>query len=127
MLLAPIRYGAGVKGKITDSFLYGLPVLTTSIGAEGIDPFPGFVADSKEELVAKAIRHYNDYTSLRNCQLWGWQLLRDKFSDSKNSHRLKASLTSLADTPLQLIMFGESLRSSYYFSKFLEAKQNLKE
>ena len=32
---APLRYGAGLKGKIGDSLAYGLPVVTTSVGAEG--------------------------------------------------------------------------------------------
>jgi hypothetical protein len=34
--VAPLRFGAGVKGKITDSWLAGLPVVTTPIGAEGM-------------------------------------------------------------------------------------------
>jgi glycosyltransferase involved in cell wall biosynthesis len=33
---APLRYGAGVKGKITESMAAGLPVVTTAIGAEGL-------------------------------------------------------------------------------------------
>jgi hypothetical protein len=36
VLLAPLRYGAGIKGKIVDAWRYGLPVVTTEIGAEGI-------------------------------------------------------------------------------------------
>ena len=35
-LLAPLRFGAGVKGKIADAWLAGLPVVTTPIGAEGM-------------------------------------------------------------------------------------------
>ncbi|NDG85749.1 MAG: glycosyltransferase, partial [Proteobacteria bacterium] len=34
--LAPLRFGAGVKGKILEGFRYGLPVVTTSVGAEGL-------------------------------------------------------------------------------------------
>lgn len=34
--ISPLRYGAGVKGKINMSMAYGLPVVTTSIGAEGM-------------------------------------------------------------------------------------------
>lgn len=34
--IAPLRYGAGVKGKIIDSLYHGVPVITTSIGAEAI-------------------------------------------------------------------------------------------
>lgn len=35
-MLAPLRFGAGVKGKITDSWREKLPVITTPIGAEGL-------------------------------------------------------------------------------------------
>jgi glycosyltransferase involved in cell wall biosynthesis len=34
--VAPLRYGAGVKGKIVTSMHYGCPVVTTGIGAEGM-------------------------------------------------------------------------------------------
>lgn len=34
--LAPLRFGAGLKGKILDSWMHGLPVCTTPIGAEGM-------------------------------------------------------------------------------------------
>src|SRR5262249_48696085 len=35
VFVAPIRFGAGVKGKIGEAMSYGVPVVTTSIGAEG--------------------------------------------------------------------------------------------
>ena len=34
--VAPLRYGAGVKGKITQSMALGVPCVTTSVGAEGL-------------------------------------------------------------------------------------------
>lgn len=37
IMVAPLRYGAGVKGKVLEAMSYGLPVVTTSIGAEGIE------------------------------------------------------------------------------------------
>ena len=36
IFVSPLRYGAGVKGKIGQSMAFGLPVVTTSIGAEGM-------------------------------------------------------------------------------------------
>ena len=36
--LAPLRFGAGLKGKILDSWAHGLPVCTTPVGAEGMFP-----------------------------------------------------------------------------------------
>ena len=49
VFVAPLRYGSGMKGKIGQSMSYGLPVVTTSIGAEGImlqDDETALIADS---------------------------------------------------------------------------------
>ncbi|HWX87480.1 MAG TPA: glycosyltransferase, partial [Solirubrobacteraceae bacterium] len=37
LMVAPLRYGAGLKGKVTQALAVGLPVVTTPIGAEGIE------------------------------------------------------------------------------------------
>ncbi|MFQ6599075.1 glycosyltransferase [Flavobacterium sp. C3NV] len=37
IFVAPLRYGAGIKGKIGQSLEFGLPLVTTNIGAEGFD------------------------------------------------------------------------------------------
>ena len=47
LMVAPLRYGAGMKGKVTQSLGAGLPVVTTSIGAEGLN-----VIDGEEMLIA---------------------------------------------------------------------------
>jgi GT2 family glycosyltransferase len=50
--LAPMRYGAGVKGKITDAVCAGLPIFTTPIGNEGIGLEHGreaWICNSTEE------------------------------------------------------------------------------
>ena len=36
VVVAPLRYGAGVKGKVAESLSYGVPVVTTQVGAEGM-------------------------------------------------------------------------------------------
>lgn len=41
LMVAPLRFGAGIKGKIGTALSHGLPVVTTSIGAEGMDLLPG--------------------------------------------------------------------------------------
>ena len=47
LFIAPLRYGAGIKGKIGQSMEFKLPLLTTDIGAEGFD-----FGDLKEYIVA---------------------------------------------------------------------------
>jgi glycosyltransferase involved in cell wall biosynthesis len=61
--VAPLRYGAGVKGKINQSMSYGLPVVTTSIGAEGLEAVDGediLIADSPADFAQKVILLYSD-------------------------------------------------------------------
>ncbi|GAB5413088.1 MAG: hypothetical protein Cons2KO_06910 [Congregibacter sp.] len=56
MAMVPLQYGAGVKGKVIEAVNQGVPVLTTSVGAEGI-PEAGqvmWIADSAEDLAAQA-------------------------------------------------------------------------
>jgi glycosyltransferase involved in cell wall biosynthesis len=67
LFVAPLRYGAGIKGKIGQSLEYSLPLVTTSIGAEGFD-FGSFVdamiADDAEGLAQKILAAYT------NEELW---------------------------------------------------------
>ena len=61
VMVVPLRYGAGVKGKVGESLAYGLPVVTTGVGAEGMgltDGANALVADSPEEFAAAVVRLY---------------------------------------------------------------------
>jgi len=63
VLVAPLRFGAGVKGKIVESMAHGLPVVTTSIGTEGMDLTDGeniLTADTPEEFAGKVVVLYQD-------------------------------------------------------------------
>jgi GT2 family glycosyltransferase len=57
-LVAPLSYGAGVKGKITSALAAGLPVVTTRVGAEGIPQGSDhalLIGDTDEELAANVL------------------------------------------------------------------------
>lgn len=61
--VAPLRYGAGVKGKVTQSLAQGLPVVATSVAAEGLDLVSGehlFVADDPAAFAERVIELYTD-------------------------------------------------------------------
>ena len=72
MSIAPLRYGAGVKGKIGQSLALGVPCVTTSIGAEGMDLEDGvsaMIANNAIDFAAKIERVYGDeelWAALRN-------------------------------------------------------------
>jgi glycosyltransferase involved in cell wall biosynthesis len=63
LFVAPLRYGAGIKGKIGQSLEYGLPLVTTDIGAEGFD-FGAFsnecIALNPEDFATKISSSYSD-------------------------------------------------------------------
>src|SRR5690606_28744823 len=63
LFVAPLRFGAGMKGKIGQSLAYRLPVITSSIGAEGMDLADGknvLIANTKEEYVTRILALYRD-------------------------------------------------------------------
>ena len=67
VFVAPLRYGAGLKGKIGQSMGFGLPVVTTSMGVEGMDVVDGrevLVADDPVQFAANVVR------LLREEELW---------------------------------------------------------
>ena len=67
IFVAPLRFGAGMKGKIGQSLSLGLPTITTKIGAEGmglIDHQDVLIADTAEEFARAVIELYD------NMQLW---------------------------------------------------------
>jgi glycosyltransferase involved in cell wall biosynthesis len=53
--VAPLRYGAGMKGKVVEAMAWGVPVVTTSVGAQGLGLTPGehaLVADEAAPFAA---------------------------------------------------------------------------
>ena len=66
---APLRFGAGMKGKIVQSLAHGLPVITTAIGAEGIamvDGQSGIIAGDAAHFSAQILRLARDEVLWRN-------------------------------------------------------------
>ena len=70
VVIAPLRWGAGVKGKVGEAMAYGVPVVTTTIGAEGIAVRSGFDIE-----VANTPRAFADAVLglLTNNQRWSAQ------------------------------------------------------
>ena len=63
VMLVPLRYGAGLKGKIVTAMAHGLPVVTTSIGAEGMALTHGenvLIADTPQDMAEAVVRLYTD-------------------------------------------------------------------
>jgi glycosyltransferase involved in cell wall biosynthesis len=76
-MVAPLRYGAGMKGKVTQSLAIGLPVVTTTIGAEGLGAVDGdgiLFADEPEAIAARVVRLYREPDAWRSLSAAGLEI-----------------------------------------------------
>jgi glycosyltransferase involved in cell wall biosynthesis len=81
--VAPLRYGAGVKGKINQSLAHGLPVVTTSQGAEGMylrDGESALIADDPSAFAAAMVRLYQDSKLWQRLSVGGLAVMETHFS-----------------------------------------------
>jgi GT2 family glycosyltransferase/glycosyltransferase involved in cell wall biosynthesis len=81
--VAPLRFGAGINGKIGEALAHGLPVVTTNIGAAGLalrDGEDALIADSPEELAAATVRLYTDAALWRKLSEKGFEHVERNFS-----------------------------------------------
>jgi hypothetical protein len=138
VLLAPLRYGAGLKGKIVDAWKFGVPVVTTSVGAEGLwldgFEFGGRVADTEDEFVAAAVELYESNNNEQRhweqartnasqlleawCKLDDWDVLAGRLIQAMEEREFRRSTDYV-----QAVLWHQNVRSTEYFSKFLELKR----
>ncbi|CAG4927985.1 unnamed protein product [Acidocella sp. C78] len=67
--VAPLRFGAGIKGKVLESFAHGLPCVMSPVAAEGLDlpaPLDWLVAGTAADFAAKIVRVHED-EALNQC------------------------------------------------------------
>ena len=62
IVVVPLTFGAGIKGKIIEAIAMGIPIVTTSIGAEGIESAKTcmFIADTPVEFANAVSKIYSD-------------------------------------------------------------------
>ena len=66
IVVVPLRYGAGVKGKVLEALYNGVPVVTTSVGAEGINGIDkiAMIQDTEEGFANTILNLYEDKNQL---------------------------------------------------------------
>lgn len=135
--LAPLRFGAGIKGKLMDAMRCGTPSITTSIGVESMSgglPWGGAVENAADAFVAEAVAHYQNETLWQQKQQQGLTILRDYFYREDHALALKARLSQLADnirSERDTNFTGQMLRhhshkSTQYMGQWIEAKTQRK-
>ena len=92
VFVAPLRYGAGMKSKVAQSLVNGLPVVATGIGAEGMSLVDGehlLIADAAEEFASCVLSLLNDDALWRRCQAQGRALVERTLSVAVVARRLE--------------------------------------
>ena len=81
--LVPLRYGAGIKGKVIEAMRFGTPVVTTPTGAEGIPNAETVMAveETAEALAARIAALYNDEAALTSMSRGGIAYIREHYSE----------------------------------------------
>jgi glycosyltransferase involved in cell wall biosynthesis len=95
VMAVPVRYGAGVKGKITQGLAAGLPVVTTGIGAEGLGGRDGehlLIGESAEALAERLVRVLEDDEVWDSLSSRGRELMATNCSLEILDERLRAVL-----------------------------------
>ncbi len=96
VMVAPIVYGAGLKGKVTQSLAAGLPVVTTPVGAEGLGVEDGdrlLVGATDDDLAARTIAVLRDNELWTSLSRGGQQLVAEHCSPA----HMRDSLAELLD------------------------------
>src|SRR5690606_2633671 len=81
--LAPLRFGAGIKGKLIDAMVCGTPSVTTSIGAEAMNGdfvWPGIISDTTADFSRAAIALYTAQDTWQEAQKRGQVILQKRFN-----------------------------------------------
>lgn len=84
MSVIPLRFGAGIKGKIIDSIYNKVPVITTSIGAEGINAPGDFltVVNTAEDIANAIIEMYDNNKKLQKISDASADFIKNNFSEN---------------------------------------------
>jgi glycosyltransferase involved in cell wall biosynthesis len=131
--LAPLRFGAGIKGKLIDAMLCGTPSVTTPVGAEamhGDQAWAGVVTSNAVEFANSAVALYNNEARWQVACQAGYTLLNDRYRKSVHGLALIEKLQYCQHHlhTLRAINFTGSMlrhhshKSTQYMSQWIEAK-----
>ncbi len=133
VVLAPLRFGAGVKGKLLEAMQCGTPSVTTTIGAESMRgdlPWNGFITDNPQVFADEAVQLCNDQKLWIEAQYNGLAIVNQRYSKAlfvgdfnKQMLFLQANLQQHRLTNfIGAMLQHHTLSSTKYMSRWIEAK-----
>ena len=139
VLLAPIRFGAGIKGKLTDAMQCGTPSVTTTIGAEGMieiasnlamTKWSGKITDNPNDFAIAAIELFSDENLWKMAQKNGIEIINNRYNATAFGKlfidKIMATQNSLENHRthnfIGEMLQMQTLKSTKYMSKWIEEK-----
>ncbi|MHB1148080.1 MAG: glycosyltransferase [Lutibacter sp.] len=131
--LAPLQFGAGLKGKLIDAMKFGTPSVTTNIGAEAMYnkmPWNGFIVDDPAEFALKSVALYTDVKLWENAQQNGIEIINTCYPKDKYEKKLLNRIEKLQKNIVKhrlknfigTLLLHHTLQSTKYMSKWIEIK-----
>lgn len=131
--LAPVRFGAGLKGKLVDAMQNGTPCVTTTIGSEGMfgDLKPsGYIENNAEEFAKKSVDLYQNNTLWNAFQNNGYKVINHRFDKETHQKRFIQKLNSTTEQLIKKRLHNftgqmlqhHTMQSTKYMSRWIEAK-----
>ena len=131
--LAPLRFGAGLKGKVSDGWMVGTPCVATPIAAEGMtldSRFGGKIVANLEDYAEGVAELYTDTDTWSDAQRNGREVLTSLFSEATQARIFTERLARLLDEKtygrerniVGSLLWYNGLRSTEYFSRWIECK-----
>jgi len=131
--LAPIRFGAGLKGKLIDAMQNGTPMVTSSVGAEGMfgDFEPnGFIEDDANSFANQAIELYQNEVLWSKMQENGFAIINNRFNSQKHKSMFLSRIESIVDhlnihrqnNFMGQMLHHHSMQSTKFMSRWIEEK-----
>lgn len=135
VVLAPLRFGAGIKGKLIEAMQCGTPSITTTIGAESMQgnlPWNGFVNDDVNEFVEAATKLYQDEKLWTAAQQNGITIINQRYSRELFENDFAVKIQFLhsnlpqhrLDNFLGALLHHHTLTSTKYMSRWIETKNS---
>lgn len=138
VLLAPLPFGAGLKGKFIDAMAQGTPNVTTAVGAEAMlhqGEWAGLMGETAQEIADAAVLLYQDETLWQQKQQQGFVILAKRFAIHEHQPRVWQQLMDVQQQLSQhrLTNFTGAMlrhhqhRSTQFMAQWIEAKTKLAE
>ena len=131
--LVPLRFGAGIKGKLLHAMQFGTPTVTTKIGAEGMHKkmeWNGSIADNEDDFINSAVHLYTNKTAWFNAQKNGYNLISSLYDKNILENKLNTRIDVIKNDLekhrnqnfIGSLLLHQTMASTKYMSRWIQEK-----